>query len=79
MIKETGGIFSMMDENDYVDINYRKNDFDCAMENDKRQFDAVLRDWNAQHLRAGKEFNRPDHPGPAPIFKNPSELSLLEK
>ena len=24
-------------------------------------------------------FSRPDHPGPPPVFKNPSELSLLEK
>ena len=79
MIKETGGIFSMMEDQDFVEINHRINDFDYAMENDERQFDAILRDWNDQHLKAGGNFNRPDHPGPAPVFKNPSELSTLEK
>ena len=78
-IKETGGIWEFVHKIDIVQINYRKNDFDYAMENDQRQYDADIREWEILHKKVGKNWNRPDHPGPQPTFKNPNELSLCDK
>ena len=65
-IKETGGIWEFVHKIDIVQINYRKNDFDYAMENDQRQYDADIREWERLHKKVGKNWNRPDHPGPQP-------------
>ena len=78
-VKETGGIWEFVHKKDIVQTNYRKNDFDYAMENDQKQYDAQVREWEVLHNKVGRNFNRPDHPGPQPVFKNPNELSLCEK
>ena len=78
-IRETKGVFSFIQERDYVTLNYRINDFDFAQKNDENIFKSQMREWNMMNDRVGQNFQHPDHPGPPPTFKDPSALSFEDK
>ena len=78
-IRETKGVFSFIQERDYVTLNYRINDFDFAQRNDENIYKSQMREWNMLNDRVGQNFQHPNHPGPPPVFKDPSILSFEDK
>ena len=78
-IKGTGGLYETIEEGDYVSMMFKINDFDFAKQNDMNIHQAKLRECDVKHKNVGKSFNNPYHPGNAPVYTNPNELSFSEK
>ena len=78
-INSTGGLFKIIQDGDYVSMIFKINDFDFAKSNDSSIYAAKLREWNIKHNKVGGNFNHPRHPGVAPTYTDPNDLSFSDK